>query len=129
MTYYDLTRELARDVVRALGYTGGENLPADLLDAVHDWLAESADLDETLATSPETLAAEWQREFPDDSEPTLYTSDEAAAELGITRRRVLQLAESRNVGRKLGRDWVFTNSDIDAMRVRVPGRPATNDHA
>ena len=63
------------------------------------------------------------------NEPRIYTSDEAAAELGITRRRVLQLAESRNVGRKLGRDWVFTPDDVDAMRVRTPGRPAKESNA
>lgn len=66
MDNYDLTCELARDVVRALGYTGGETLPAELLASVHTWLAESADLEETLRMSPEELAAEWRATHPED---------------------------------------------------------------
>ena len=66
MTNYDLTCELARDVVRALGYTGGEILPAELLASVHTWLAESADIDETLRLSPEALAAEYRSTYPDE---------------------------------------------------------------
>ena len=93
MDSYDLTRELARDVVRALGYTGGENLPAELLDSVHDWLAESADIDETLATSPEDLAAEWQREFPDDSEPTAKAAKETVLFIKTTTARKDKLRE------------------------------------
>ncbi len=60
---YERTEDLARDVVRALGYDGGEILPAEELESVHTWLAESADLDETLATDAETLAAEYREAF------------------------------------------------------------------
>ena len=55
--------------------------------------------------------------------PQLYSTAAAAAELGISPGRIRQLAVSRHVGRKLGRDWVFTAGEIDLMRVRRPGRP------
>ena len=53
----------------------------------------------------------------------IYSTTTAANELGISPVRVRQLAVSRQVGRKLGRDWVFTAGEIDHMRVRRPGRP------
>lgn len=54
----------------------------------------------------------------------LLTTAEAARELGVSPQRVRHLAASRGVGRRIGRDWVFTREDIEAMRVRrPPGRP------
>ncbi len=54
----------------------------------------------------------------------LYTSSEIAKELWITDRRVLSLAESRHLGQQLADGtWVFTKSDLEAMRKRVVGRP------
>lgn len=53
----------------------------------------------------------------------IFTAELAAAELGITPGRIRQLAVSRQVGHKLGRDWLFTAGEIDHMRVRRPGRP------
>ena len=58
-----------------------------------------------------------------DAAPLASTSD-VAAELGIIRQRVLQLAASRGVGQLVGRSLVFTAADIDAMRERKPGRPS-----
>lgn len=51
------------------------------------------------------------------------TTAEAALELGISEGRVRQLADSRNVGRKVGDRRYFTPADVDAMRERAPGRP------
>lgn len=55
--------------------------------------------------------------------PPLMTTAEAAAELGISRRRVQALVKDRNLGQHLGRDILLTPADVDAMRVRLPGRP------
>ena len=52
-----------------------------------------------------------------------YTTKQVAAELGISAVRVRQLAYSREVGVKHGRDFLFTARDIDAMRIRPTGRP------
>jgi hypothetical protein len=53
----------------------------------------------------------------------LLTSDQAATRLNLTRARVLALARSRNVGWRIGRDVLFRPEDIDALRIRMPGRP------
>lgn len=53
----------------------------------------------------------------------LYTTADAAANLGISIRRVQQLAASRELGTRVGRDILFAAADIEAMRERTPGRP------
>ena len=53
----------------------------------------------------------------------LFNAADAARTLGITSARVRALAVNRNIGNKVGRDWVFTSRDIEAMRERKPGRP------
>lgn len=53
----------------------------------------------------------------------LYTSAEAASQLGIETRSLNQLASARNLGAMHGRDRLFTAADIDAMQHRKPGRP------
>ena len=57
------------------------------------------------------------------NDPRLYSTETVANELGISPMRVRQLAVSRQVGRKLARDWLFTSAEIDRMRVRRNGRP------
>lgn len=55
----------------------------------------------------------------------LRTTEQICAELGITRARVQQLARARYLGWKItDRVRVFTAADVDAMRVRTPGRPS-----
>lgn len=55
------------------------------------------------------------------------TTTQAAERLGITSRRVVALI---NAGRlpaaRLGRDWMIRERDLDAVRDRKPGRPATH---
>jgi len=59
---------------------------------------------------------------------TYYTAPDVARELRITKQRVYQIARRRGLGRKFGRDWVFTPAELEAMRVRGrPGRPRTKE--
>ncbi|MDP3909110.1 MAG: helix-turn-helix domain-containing protein [Gemmatimonadales bacterium] len=55
--------------------------------------------------------------------PALLTTADVARELGISPARVRVLARSRSVGRMVGTQWLFTAADVDALRVRKPGRP------
>ncbi len=67
---------------------------------------------------------------PDDfAVPKLYSAEEAAAELGISKRRVISLAKSREVGRIIGNSLAFTDQDVEAMRDRTPGRPKSSSVA
>ncbi len=52
-----------------------------------------------------------------------YNSTHVAKILGVGRTEVGRLARTRKLGFKIGRDWIFTVQDIEAMRVRIPGRP------
>lgn len=45
------------------------------------------------------------------------TSSQVAAQLGVTRRRVVAVANLRKLGTKLGRDWMFSPADVAAMRI------------
>lgn len=88
-----------------------------------DLFAEAVDLGRPLDTIP-TYG---------DSAPVeanyLYSTNEVADMLGITPARVRALAEARSVGRKLGTgtqaNWMFRQTDIEAMQDRKPGRPRT----
>lgn len=54
-----------------------------------------------------------------------FTAKDVAKELGISRRRVIQLAQSRRVGGQLSSGaWVFTKADLEKLKSRSPGRPA-----
>jgi len=53
----------------------------------------------------------------------LFTTAQVAATLGLAPRRIRQLAESRNLGMHIGDRLLFTAEEVEAMRVRVPGRP------
>lgn len=55
----------------------------------------------------------------------LRDTRQAAAELGISVRRVQALAKSRNLGWRTtsGRDVIFRPEDIENMRTRITGKP------
>lgn len=53
----------------------------------------------------------------------LLTVSQVAGHLGITPGRVRVLARTRGVGRRLGRDWLFSEDHLAALAVRRPGRP------
>ncbi len=56
------------------------------------------------------------------------TAKDVAKELGISRRRVIQLAQSRKVGGQLSSGaWVFTKADLEKLKSRTPGRPAKSE--
>jgi excisionase family DNA binding protein len=47
----------------------------------------------------------------------LLTADEAAAELGLTGRRVRQLLNGGEIiGKKKGRDWIITREALEAYK-------------
>ena len=53
---------------------------------------------------------------------TYLTTADCAAELRVHRSRVLALIRAgRLKATKIGRDWIIEPSDLDAVRVRVPG--------
>jgi hypothetical protein len=55
---------------------------------------------------------------------TTYTTATAAAALGISPRQVGHLARLHGLGRKLGRDWQFTATEVRQMKRRpTVGRP------
>lgn len=53
----------------------------------------------------------------------LLTTEQVAAALGISVRRVQSLARARAVGWRIGRDILFRPEDLGALRDRLPGRP------
>jgi hypothetical protein len=53
-----------------------------------------------------------------------YTTADVARFLQVTPRQVGHLAKLHGLGRKLGRDWQFTNEDLRMMKRRPKvGRP------
>ena len=56
----------------------------------------------------------------------MKTTKEVAAILGISVRRVRQLAKARKVGyHKLDHSLVFSDSDLKLLERRLPGRPSS----
>lgn len=79
--------------------------------------AEGAEYDafcERVRAAQQAYRERWERR---------YSTAEAAAELGVSERRVRALAAARNIGTRTGRDWMFSRANVDAMRERTPGRP------
>lgn len=53
-----------------------------------------------------------------------YTSSQVADQLGVSTNLVRMLSRERNLGIRLGRDWLYSEADVEAMRKRRPrGRP------
>ncbi|MBM3940458.1 MAG: helix-turn-helix domain-containing protein [SAR202 cluster bacterium] len=53
----------------------------------------------------------------------LLTAGDTARALGISQSRLWRLARSRDLGRRLGRSWVYTPADVEVLRERRPGWP------
>jgi len=53
----------------------------------------------------------------------LLSTAEAAEVLGISERRVRALCQSGRMGRQVGGTWVITPKEVEANKVRKPGRP------
>jgi excisionase family DNA binding protein len=63
-------------------------------------------------------------EIDDDDQARHLTTRQAAEVLGISETRIRQLCQEGRMGKRVGRDWVITPEEIEANRVRKPGRPA-----
>lgn len=57
----------------------------------------------------------------------LLSTAEAAEVLGISERRVRALCKAGRMGRLVGDTWVIAPEEIEANRVRKPGRPAKSE--
>lgn len=103
-----IDRVLARHLPALLQWT---QLSADQRQALEETrtaIARAADLHAQQSTSAtETPVAEIGPTSPHDEMSTA----EAAAELGVTQRRVCQLAEG-GLGRKVGRVWVLDRAAV-----------------
>lgn len=53
------------------------------------------------------------------------TSNDAAGRLGVSRESVVYHCRKNGVGKKIGRDWMLSEKDIEAIRSRMGrvGRP------
>ena len=61
---------------------------------------------------------------------TLLSTAEVAAQLGVTRQRVLELiTESRLPARKVGRAYVIRAGDLASLEIGSVGRPPTKKAA
>ena len=60
-------------------------------------------------------------------EPELLTVKEASKKLGVSVRRIHQLATDRNVGRIIGGVRLFLPKEIDALIPKPAGRPRLSD--
>ena len=58
------------------------------------------------------------------SRDELISTAKAAAELGVTRRRVQALIDAgRLAATRVGLMWIIRRGDLEAVRHRKPGRP------
>lgn len=48
----------------------------------------------------------------------IYSAAQVAEELGLSRQRVTQCARRWGIGTKLGREWMFCQADVEAIRDR-----------
>ena len=60
---------------------------------------------------------------------SLFSTAEASQLLAIASRTVRQHAQAHNIGRRIGRDWIFDPRDIELIRDRIGrrGRPRLSD--
>ncbi len=68
--------------------------------------------------------------MPNTPELELWDTKQAAAYLGVARQSVHELAQRGEVGRQVGRAWVFTQAELDAWLVKPRpkgGRPPKSD--
>jgi len=90
---------------------GGRGLPDDLADVRRTLESVAAvALDRFASAGAEVSSG-------NAGNADIMSSDEAAYRLGITSRRVRQLAEAGQLpGRRVGRRWTFTREEIDECR-------------
>lgn len=89
-------------------------------DALRTW-AEAQIEDGKLIPEPTDIdIPEWDWSV---LERDLVSTREVAATLGVTSRRVLALAKSRDVGTRIGRSVMFRRSDVAKLYPGKVGRP------
>lgn len=92
-------------------------------ERVSEWLKQTVEadsLEDAYATAPDLP------EFLVKA-PALLSTADAAEVLGISERRVRALCAAGRMGRQVGTTWVITPEDIEANKVRKPGRPAKSE--
>jgi hypothetical protein len=52
--------------------------------------------------------------------PNTYTAPQIAARLGMSARQINHLARQHGIGRKIGRDWHFTEAEMKWIRDKRP---------
>ena len=59
----------------------------------------------------------------------IYTTVQAAKMLRVSERRVLQIAEQKDVGMYVGGIWLYTEVEVKKMKKRhkKPGQPRLNE--
>jgi hypothetical protein len=128
-------RDLGR-LCRSVANLCGIELTADTLcDVVSGQIASGgygANVEEKLIrqgvslTDVEMLLSDLS-ETADGGYRELFTTERAAEALGISVQRVKQLCGEGRMGVRVGRDWVITPEEVEANRVRKPGRPAKSE--
>lgn len=102
-------------------------LEVSLSESVEDLLPEWEEATgEEISAACEHSWVEWRVDTKDPKIDVLalYTVTEAAEALELSEPRVRTLCQEGRMGRKVGRDWVITAEEIEAMRDRPgPGRP------
>lgn len=55
---------------------------------------------------------------------TIYTTDDCARILGLSRNRILQMIEREELpAYKMGKQWIVREDDLKALKRRKVGRP------
>jgi len=60
------------------------------------------------------------------STTNLYTTADAAAHHAVSERTIQRIAQTRGVGRMLGRQRVFTRRELEKLKPAPVGRPPKN---
>lgn len=94
-------------------------------DALRTWIAAQIEDGRPIPEPTDLPLAEW--DWASIGVP-LLTTREVAERLGVTPRRVLAIAASRGMGRKIGHSMMFRPEDIEAMRPGPVGRPGREGH-
>ena len=97
-----------------------EEVPVMAKDALRAWVEAQIEDGRPIPEPSDFEIPEWNWEAA--GEP-LMTTAEVAKEFDVTPRRILALAEDRDVGRRYGRSVMFTKRDVDRLRPGPSGRP------
>ncbi len=98
-------------------------------DAFRAWVTATYEHGQAIALpsdTDETGFKDWdwsQKPVTRTDDVLSLTSREVARRLDVTPRRVTALARQRGVGIQKGRDWLFSEDDVAALKPRRPGRP------